>query len=116
MAIPTGPGTEVLKNIRVENMTNSYSVLINGVANHIYTIISIIFTEIGGADELLYVNTSAAGDTTRSAILNAQSLAAASTFIWNDKFVLTGTEELHAKTGSAAAVDVVCSYIDQDWT
>jgi len=116
MAIPTGPGTEVLKNIRIENMTNSYSVLINGVANHIYTIISIIFTEIGGQDELLHAHTSAAGDATRSAILNSQSLSAGSTFIWNDRFVLIGTEELHAKTGSAATVDVVCSYIDQDWT
>ena len=116
MAIPSGSGTEVLKNIRIENVTNSYSTLINGVADHIYTIISIIFTEVGGADELLYVNTSAAGDTTRCAIMQGQALLAASTFVWNDKFVLTGTEELHVKTGTSATVDVVCSYIDQDWT
>ena len=116
MAIPSGTGTEVIKNSRTENVTNSYSVLINGVADHIYIVISIIFTEVGGADELLYVHTSAAGDSTRCAIMQGQSLPSSATFIWNDKFVLTGTEELHAKTGSSATVDVVCSYIDQDWT
>ena len=47
MAIPSGSGTEVLKVGHVAGVTNSESVILNGVANHIYSIIKrCIFTEL----------------------------------------------------------------------
>ena len=116
MAIPTGSGTEVLKNHRIQGLTSSYQELINGVANHIYTVISIIFTEVGGAEEILHMHTADAGDSNRSAILTSVILPASSTYVWNDKFVITGTQELLAKTSSSADIDVNITYIDQDWT
>ena len=41
MAIPSGSGTEVLKRLFYTVTDTTDTVIINGVANHIYTIISI---------------------------------------------------------------------------
>jgi hypothetical protein len=49
-------------------------------------------------------------------LLNVQALASGETFIWNDKIVLKGTDALKVVTGGSANVDVVCSFIDQDWS
>ena len=58
MAIPSGSGTEVLKVAHIAGVTNSENVLINGVANHIYTILSITICETAGAAETfdLYID------------------------------------------------------------
>ena len=45
--------------------------------------------------------------------LSDQAIGANETFIFNDKFVIEGTDHLTAKCASAAAVDVVVSYLDQ---
>ena len=42
MAIPSGSGTEVLKRAYIPAITNSPQKIIDGVANHIYTILSVI--------------------------------------------------------------------------
>ena len=41
MAIPSGSGTEVLKRATFDGNLNTAPVIINGVANHIYTILTI---------------------------------------------------------------------------
>ena len=42
MAIPSGSGTEVLKRASVDGVANSYNKILDGEANHIYTILSFV--------------------------------------------------------------------------
>ena len=116
MAIPTGTGTEVLKVAHIAGVTNAENVLINGVANHIYTILGISVCETAGAGETfdLYIDDDGGG--TDYEILSDQALGANETFIWNDRLVLSGTDHLCMITANGANIDVVISYIDQDWT
>ena len=116
MAIPSGSGTEVLKVAHIAGVTNSENVLINGVANHIYTILSMTICETGGATETfdLYIDDDCVG--TDYEILSDQTIGANETFVWNDKLVLSGTDHLCMITANSANIDVVISYIDQDWS
>jgi len=116
MAIPSGSGTEVLKVTHIAGVTNAENVLINGVANHIYSIVSISICETAGAAETfdLYIDDDGGG--TDYEILSDQALGANETFIWNDRLVISGTDHLCMITASSADIDVVITYIDQDWT
>jgi len=116
MAIPSGSGTEVLKVAHIAGVTNSENVLINGVAHHIYSILSISICETAGAAETfdLYIDDDGGG--TDYEILSEQAIGANETFIWNDRLVISGTDHLCMITHSAANIDVVITYIDQDWT
>ena len=116
MAIPSGSGTEVLKRAYTNSLSNSVVTLIDGVANHIYTILSITFCEVATVAELLYLRVNIDGGGTQINLLSNHSLPAGSTFTWNDKFVITGTDELNAYLASTGSVDVLVTYIDQDWT
>ena len=119
MAIPSGAGTEVLKKAFKAGLTDTDVKLIDGVADHIYTTLLISFTESGNAAENLhmYVFQAATDDSTnRVELLHAQALAAYETFIYSEKVILVGTDELVIATNGTANVDVWCSYIDQDWT
>lgn len=117
MAIPSGSGTEVLKRnfFTVTDTTNTK--IIDGVADHIYTVLSIIITETAGNAETfgLFIDADAAG-TNYEIISTAQALGADETFVFNDKLVLSGTDELIFKAGGTCDIDVVVNYIDQDWT
>ena len=117
MAIPSGSGTEVLKRATKHTLTNSTHALITGVANHIYTVLSVTFCHQENATATLYmrVDVSAAGSNEVFVMAN-QSLASNQTFVFNDRMILSGTDILQIYTGGSANVDVVCSYIDQDWT
>ena len=116
MAIPSGAGTEVLKRAYLHAMTNSEATLLTGVANHIYTVLSVVFCEQGAATETvnMYVDYDLGG--TNVFLLFSQSITGEATFVWNDKFVITGTDKLHAIAQNSANIDVWVSYIDQDWT
>ena len=118
MAIPSGSGTEVLKVALTAGVTNAESVVLGGVANHIYTILSVTLCETAGAAETfdMYVDDNAGG--TDYEILSENALGANETFVYNDRLVLSGTDALCVVTNGAggADVDVVVSYIDQDWT
>ena len=105
--------SELLKVALKAGLTNSESVLINGVSGHTYTILSITFTETAGAAETfdLYIDDDGGG--TDYEIYSDQALAANSTFEHTSKFVIEGTDHLCAATGSSADVDVVVSYLDQ---
>ena len=119
MAIPSGSGTEVLKKAFKAGLSSSVEKLIDGVANHIYTVLSVSFQETGGAAETInmYIYQGATNDATNKVeLLRNESLPSENTFIYSDKFVLVGTDELLVQTGASANVDVWCSYIDQDWS
>ena len=105
--------SEVLKVALKATLTNSESVLINGVSGHTYTILSITFCETAGAAETfdLYIDDDGGG--TDYEILSDQALGANETFEYTGRIVLEGTDHLCAATASSAVVDVVVSYLDQ---
>ena len=105
--------SEVLKVSHTAGVTNSESVLINGVSGHTYTILSITICETAGAAETidLYIDDNGGG--TDYEILSDQAVGANETFVFNDKFVIEGTDHLCAATASSANVDIVVSYLEQ---
>ena len=105
--------SELLKVSHTAGVSNSESVLINGVSGHTYTILSILICETGGAAETfdLYIDDDGGG--TDYEIYSDQALAANATFELTSKFVIEGTDHLCMATANAANVDVVVSYLDQ---
>jgi hypothetical protein len=119
MAIPTGPGTEVMKSNRNLAMSDTNVLLIpSPTANHIYTVLSIIFAEEANAAEILYLRlfTNSAMNAGDHWLMRSQAIGGMQTFVWNDRFSFSGVLYLGAMTASAANVDVLTTYIDQDWT
>ena len=116
MAIPSGSGTEVLKVSLTAGVTNAESVVLNGVANHIYTILSVTVCETAGAAETfdLYIDDDGGG--TDYEVLSDTAVGANETFVFNDRLVLSGADNLCIAAASAFDLDVVVTYIDQDWT
>lgn len=118
MSIPTGAGTEVLKKAFKAGLSDSDEKLIDGDADHIYTVLSISITETGSADEVvhMYIYQGGTNDATNKVeLFRNLSLPSGSTFIYSEKIVLVGTDELVIKTGDSGNVDVWCSYIDQHY-
>ena len=105
--------SELLKVSLTAGVSNSESVLINGVSGHTYTILSITICETAGNAETfdLYIDDDGGG--TDYEIYSDQALAANATFEHTSKFVIEGTDHLCAATGSSADVDIVVSYLDQ---
>ena len=117
MAIPSGGGTEIAKVGQARAVTDSWSDLITGVANHIYIIKSMIITNTTFVDESISVYTrDNTSDVNLQFLLHAQALPSASTFVWNDVFFMSGVKLLSFNAGTTADIDVWVSYIDQDWT
>ena len=120
MAIPSGSGTEVLRRKSIHANSDAWAMLIDGDANHIYTVLSIVICEVGNRSDgqiNLYIDFDAGG--TDLIILKNQVIANYSTFIFNDKFVVTGTDKLQltpSSSGGSALYNIWCSYIDQDWS
>ena len=118
MAIPTGGGSEVLKRADARAVSNSEIKIIDGAnANYIYTVLNVLFCNTAANDELIsmYIYPSA-NSGNKTELLSTANLTANGTFIWNEKIILTGTDELLVITASAADVDVTATYILQDWT
>ena len=105
--------SELLKVSHTAGVSNSESVLINGVSGHTYTILSITICETAGAAETfdLYIDDNGGG--TDYEIYSDQALGANETFIHNDRIVIEGTDHLCASTASSANVDIVVTYLDQ---
>ena len=105
--------SELLKVSHTAGVSNSESVLINGVSGHTYTILSITICETAGAAETidLYIDDNGTG--TDYEILSDQAIGANETFVFNDKFVIEATDHLCAAAASSANIDIVVSYLDQ---
>ena len=122
MAIPSGSGTEVLKSVYMEGMTNSDITLIAGDANKIRTILSVIFTDMSGDGDPIQMwvdagYADAAGATNEDIyVINRQQVPGLGTFVWNEKLVIYGLDALKVKAYTAGDIDVHCSYIEQDWS
>ena len=115
MAIPSGSGTEVLKAGHATITTTAQTKLIDGVTNHIYTVLSVNICEVAGNSETftLGINRGVGGVTD---LIKDQVLAPKKTFVYNDRIVMTSSDELWVTMGGTCEVDVIASYVDQDWT
>ena len=117
MAIPSGSGTEVLKGLTASGDFDSTPTILTVPALHIYTILSIFITETISSDETIWLKMTDNDNSNRDIfILRSQAINANETFIHNDKFVLGAGDTLKLQSGSVCDMDVLISYIDQDWT
>ena len=121
MAIPSGSGTEVLKRAVQGYATNTDEnahAIFTSTSNHIYLIKSIIILHrynVTDATVDLIVDTASGSD---YYLLKGQGVPASGSFVWNDVFVLQGGDTLKFECSSAGTTgfDVLCTYIDQDWS
>ena len=105
--------SEILSVSHTAGVTNSESVLINGVSGHTYTILSMFFCETAGAAETFDLYIDDGGGGTDYEILSDQALGANETFEFTSRLVIVDTDHLCAATDNGANVDVVISYLDQ---
>tara|TARA_R100001530_G_scaffold80235_2_gene56000 strand:- start:853 stop:1182 length:330 start_codon:yes stop_codon:yes gene_type:complete len=105
--------SEILSVSHTAGVTNSESVLLNGVNGHTYTILSITICETAGAAETIDLYIDDGGGGTDYEILSDQAVGANETFVFNDKFVISDEDHLCAAAASSANVDIVVSYLDQ---
>ena len=105
--------SELLKVSHTAGVSNSESVLINGVSGHTYTILSITICETAGNAETfdLYIDDDGGG--TDYEIYSDKALAANATFEHTTRLVLEATDVLSAQLASSGNVDCVISYLDQ---
>ena len=115
--IPSGGGTEVIKYAKITGLTNSWQTLITGSANHIITVVSIIFANQSTTLETATMaQMDDDGTTNVHYFLLDQEIPAYGTFVWNDRFSWDGTKRLRVITGTSADMDVYATYIEQDWS
>ena len=105
--------SEVLGVTLTAGVTNSESVLLNGVNGHTYTILSITLCETAAAAETFDLYIDDGGGGTDYEIYSVQPLGANQTFEHTGRIVLVDEDHLCAATGNSANVDVVVSYLDQ---
>ena len=105
--------SEVLSVSHTAGVSNSESVLLNGVNGHTYTILSVIICETAGAAETVDLYLDDGGGGTDYEILSDQAVGANETFVFNDRLVIEDTDHLCAATASSANVDITVTYLDQ---
>tara|TARA_B100000131_G_C17654926_1_gene425677 strand:+ start:59 stop:409 length:351 start_codon:yes stop_codon:yes gene_type:complete len=116
MAIPSGSGTEVLKVNRFQGINATNTIVLQGVADHIYTVLSIIFVNTDSSAREIYMRMyDGTGTSNEHYILQAQSVPTNGTFVFNDKMVISGAYNLRVSCANGD-MDVTVSYIDQDWS
>ena len=126
MAIPSGTGTEVLRNGLWQTQSTDVTSFAFDAGNptlgdetdtvptnHIITMINITWTETGNAAETFDLY--GTFDSKAIYLLLSQPLPAYGVFNWNTKFVMIGGDYLKTRC-SAGDVDVHYSYLDQDWS
>ena len=113
MAIPSGSGTEVLKNI-AGDITNQTVNILSGTANHIYVIKTLVVCNIDSTNAKIALQIH--NGTNNFNVLIDQLIATDSTFVWDNPLVLTGTHILKLIEGNNKTCHYHLTYIDQDWT
>ena len=98
MAISRGAGTEIIRTICLEDVTDTTRNVIVGVQHHIYTVLSItVFADTlnaaGDYVECFLIGFDANGGTSAQTFqIFRQDLQLKQTFVWNDKFSFNGCE------------------------
>ena len=123
MAIPSGSGSEVLERSKANSTSGSDLIIHSGTANHIYSFLSIIVMNTVTAAatfgmHIQYGGSSSSGDLfyiLGGAAAN-MTLVGQKTFIFNDRLVLVGADDLVFNGSSSCNIDIWNSYIHQDWS
>tara|TARA_R100000656_G_C3939423_1_gene126437 strand:+ start:20 stop:385 length:366 start_codon:yes stop_codon:yes gene_type:complete len=112
-----GTGTEVLRRYFGHAISNG-TLQMDGVADHIYTLLSIVICENGaggGAIETTSIYIDPDTGTDNIYLVNAHTIPAGETFVFSEKVVWTNTDKLFVYT-SEGDCDVYITYIDQDFS
>jgi len=119
MAIPSGSGTEVLKNVSGTE-DNGTSTLFTVGTNKIITILSIIVygtgTTPGSGGTIANFSIKLNNGSTDYIIASDSTLSAAQTYVFNDRIVMHPTHVLKIGEANNVTVNYWVSYIEQDWT
>jgi|TARA_R110001583_G_scaffold159601_1_gene311429 hypothetical protein len=105
---------DVLKVQKTNVVDADGEIVLLGVSADSQTVLSISICETGNADETFSLLHTAAGGGTEFYIYIDQSLPAKSTFIHSDKIVVDDTDQLWVKSGGAANLDVIVTFLAQD--
>ena len=135
MAIPTGSGTEGIRSVLFDTVSDQNQALITGVRYHIYTVLSIVIhnAKAGTSSSSAYVyligyDVRASASQAAVQLFDIPAMAQGETFVWNDKFSFYGCENDVSQSTTTAQIlrltngnsqdifDGVVTYIDQDWT
>ena len=108
-SMPTGSGSERLCRAYITGLNNDWQEILSGKAGHIYTVISIIFTDTQGAAGTIQLLLN------DLYLLSTQSVGSTETFVWSDKFVMEEDDDLDVYN-TCTNGDWIITYIDQDWT
>tara|TARA_B100001123_G_C15157389_1_gene966040 strand:+ start:98 stop:463 length:366 start_codon:yes stop_codon:yes gene_type:complete len=108
-------GTEILRRSYKNTLTNTEVKLIDGSANYTYTLLSVVMCNESGADENVHMWIDIEAGGTDVYLLYNQPVLQGETFIWNDKILLSETDELMIQLTNAGNVDIYCTYIEQRW-
>jgi len=115
MAIPSGSGTEVLKHFsKYDHNSASTVTAITGVANHIYTVLSIIAWNAKNNGSLGCEIRFDDGTNTNIRLVKT-IVPSEGTFVFNDKFSFSGDVNLHLYS-AGNGFNWHVTYIDQDWS
>ena len=102
MAIARGAGTEIIRSILLEDITDTVRPVIVGVQHHIYTVLSIIvncrtLASAGNYVEFYIKGYDSQGGTTAQShyILHQPFQAVNETFVWDNKFSFNGYEPVN---------------------
>ena len=115
----TASGKEVLRRTFSDGAGETASIILTAPTNHIITILSIVIIEQSDLTDAKFDLFVLPDGGSALYLLVNQEVGTRETFVWNDKFVLTGGDVLKTQTYSVAGtatVDIWCSYIDADFT
>ena len=128
MAYPTGSGSERLRRGAINTQSNTATALrwdstnpTTGTSSyvvpalHICILLNITFCNIHATDNesiLMEYHT----NSVQHDVLMQQPLSAKNTYVWNDRLVLEAGDAIKVNLSSAGTVDIVYSFIDQDWS
>ena len=109
-------GTEILRRAYITDLSSDADEkLIDGAANYTYTVLSVVFCEAAaGNAELLNMWVMGSGSTALY-LLRKAPIPAWGTFVFNDRIMLSETDELLVGSETSADIDVYCTYIEQRW-
>ena len=123
MAYPTGSGSEVLRRGAINAQGNSATAftfdgshITTGQvgatvpANHIIIMLTIIWCEMAGNNEVFKLFDQVA------TLIEGQEIPSKGTYIHNQKFALYGGDYLYTFIVAGGDVDIYYSYVDQNWS
>tara|TARA_R110002051_G_scaffold320068_4_gene404876 strand:- start:437 stop:805 length:369 start_codon:yes stop_codon:yes gene_type:complete len=110
----TGAGTEVVRRSYALGAAATTRTVLTGVANHLYTIISVLVTNHQGTECIFDLYIDPDGSSEKAYLCKQISMAPYGTFIFNDKVVMDGSgDDLIIASNDSREMKCYCSYIDQ---